>query len=156
FAWILREKRPALFPRVLLPAALVIVVIRAATAYYFYRVTGSPLHMPYQVNRETYAAVPYFFWQQAKSAPAYQHQVMHDFYLGLEHSQYLATRSLSGLIIETLRKIGIIWLFYIGPALTIPFFALRLRDRRIRPLIIIAAVSFLGTALVIFFLAHYF
>jgi hypothetical protein len=158
FAWILREKRPALFPRVILPAALVLVVIGAATAYYFYRVTGSPLHMPYQVNRETYAAVPYFFWQQAKSAPAYQHQVMHDFYLGLEHSQYVATRSLSGLIIETLRKLGIIWIFYIGPALTLPLFTLPrlLRDRRIRPLMIIGAVSFFGTALVIFFLAHYF
>jgi len=156
--WMLREKCPALFPRVILPTVLVLGVIGAATAYYFYRVTGSPLHMPYQVNRETYAVVPYFFWQHTKTVPVYQHQVMHDFYLGLERSQYLATRSFSGLIVETLRKVGIIWLFYVGPALTLPFFTFPrlLRDRRIRPLIIIGAVSFLGTALVIFFLAHYF
>ena len=144
------------FAHIILPAALTLAIIASATAYYFYRVTGNPFHMPYQVNRQTYAAVPYFFWQHIKPAPAYQHAVMHDFYLGLEHSQYIATRSVYGLIIETLRKVGIIWLFYIGPAMTIPFFAVRLRDRRLRPLIIIAAVSFLGTALVIFFLAHYF
>jgi hypothetical protein len=158
FAWMLRRKTPALLPRVVLPAALVLAVVGAATAYYFYRVTGSSLHMPYQVNRETYAAVPYFFWQHTKTVPVYQHQVMHDFYLGLERSQYLATRSFSGLIVETLRKVGIIWLFYVGPALTLPFFTFPrlLRGRRIRPLIIIGAVSFLGTALVIFFLAHYF
>jgi len=157
FAQMLRDRSPShLFARVIAPAALVLALFGTAMDYYFWRVTGHPFLMPYLVNRQTYAAVPYFFWQHATAVPIYHHQVMHDFYLGLEHSQYLATRSLPGLIIETLRKIGIIWLFYIGPALTIPLFALRIRDRRLRPLIIIAGVSFLGTALVIFFLAHYF
>src|SRR5207245_9991035 len=45
----------------------------------------------------------------------------------------------------------------VGPVLTIRLFVLPWvqRDRRIRLLIITGAVSFAGTALVIFFLAHY-
>ena len=32
-------------------------------AYFFWRTTGSPVRMPYQVNRATYGIAPYFIWQ---------------------------------------------------------------------------------------------
>src|SRR5207245_11436861 len=58
---------------------------------------------------------------------------------------------------ETAITIAMIWAFYIGPALTIALAALPwvIRDRRIRWLIVGAAVSFGGMALVIFISAHY-
>ena len=34
-----------------------------AMGYYFSRVTGSPIRMPYQVNRAAYGVAPYFVWQ---------------------------------------------------------------------------------------------
>jgi len=82
---------------------------------------------------------------------------MRDFYLKLELSHYLQARSVRGFLRQTAIKTGTVWVFFIGPVLTIPLFALPWvqRDRRIRLLIITGAVSFAGTALVIFFLAHY-
>ena len=50
-----------------------------------------------------------------------------------------------------------IWVFYIGAALTIPLFAIPwiMRDRRIRFLLIAGGAGFFANVLVIFFAAHY-
>ena len=48
-------------------AAIPLAVVVAAAAwmgYYDYRVFGSPLTLPYAVNRATYAIAPYFAWQE--------------------------------------------------------------------------------------------
>ena len=158
--WMLGKKRPAgqiLVRQVILPLLLVSVVLGLGTGYYFWRVTGSAFHMPYVVNRATYAFAPYFYWQHAKPEPVYHHAIIHDFYLKREFSQYLGARSAGGFLRETIRKIGVIWVFYIGPLMTVPLFTLPwvLRDRRIRFLLITLAVAFAGSVMVIFFLAHY-
>ena len=152
-----RLKSRALFLRVILPLLLTLVIVFVGTTAYWSRITGNPFRMPYQVNRQTYAVAPYFFWQNAQSPPAYHNQTMRDFYLRREVSQYLDTRGLAGFLHETFRKVGVVWLFYIGPTLTIPLFTLPwlLHDRRIRFLLITLAVSFTGSALVIYFTAHY-
>jgi len=143
--------------RVVVPIVLVLAAAGVATAYYFWRVTGSPLRMPYQVNRAAYAVSPYFFWQHAAAVPAYHHQVFHDFYLGLEYKRYLETRSVSGFLLNLSRTIGVTWTFYFGVALTLPLVLLPrvLRDRRTRFLVIAGAVCLAATMLVIFFTAHY-
>ena len=153
----LHHKRGRILWLVLVPMALVLLVGGVATAYYFWRVTGSPFRMPYQVNRAAYAVAPYFFWQHAAAMPAYHHQVFHDFYLGPEYKQYLATRSLTGFLLNVVRTAGVTWVFYFGMVLTLPLMMLPrvLRDRRTRFLTIAGAVSLAGTALVIFFTAHY-
>ena len=46
--------------RVVAPAALVLAVAFLGLAYYFWRVTGDPFRMPYQVSRNTYAITPCF------------------------------------------------------------------------------------------------
>src|SRR6266849_6378192 len=158
--WMMGKKRPSppvLVLRVVLPLLLVLAVTGAGMGYYFWRVTGSPFRMPYQVNRDKYAVARYFYWQSPNPEPAYHHRVMQNFYLGLEFPRYLQARSLAGFTRETAIKIGTIWVFFIGPVLTIPLFMLPrvLRDRRIRFLLIAGAVSFVGTAVVIFFVAHY-
>jgi hypothetical protein len=158
--WMVGKERPPaqiLIRRVALPLLLVLAVTAAAMGYYFWRVTASPVRMPYQVNRETYAVVPYFYWQHARPQPVYHHKVMQEFYTGVEFSRYLETRSVGGFLLETLRTVLLIWVFFINPVLTIPLCLLPcvLRDRRIRFLVITGAVSFAGSALVIFFTAHY-
>ncbi len=48
---------------VLVPLIALLALCSVATGYYYYRVTGSPFRMTYEVNREAYAAAPYFRWQ---------------------------------------------------------------------------------------------
>src|SRR5256885_4465503 len=148
---------PLVVRRVLLPLVLTLALVVAGTGYYFWRVTGTPLHMPQEVNRSTYSVARYFYWQPPHPEPVYHHQVLRDFYIGLELPRYQHARSMTGFLQETGMKIIMIWVFYIGAALTLPLLLLPwvLRDRRIRLLLIIGAVGFLGNALVIYFAAHY-
>jgi hypothetical protein len=60
-------------------------------------------------------------------------------------------------VLELLRKSAVTWAFYIGPTLTVPLIMLPwvVRDRRIRFLLLAGAISFVASAAVIFFMAHY-
>jgi len=158
--WMLKNNnlpRAQLVRQAIVPLGLALAVAAGGMSYYFWRVTGSPFRMPYQVNRATYAIAPYFFGQKVKSQPTYNHAAIQGFYLDVEYPQYLQTRTPYGFLLEALRKVGIIWLFYIGPLLTIPLFTLPwiLRDRRIRLLLIAGAISLAGSAIVIYFMPHY-
>jgi hypothetical protein len=160
FLWMLGSRRPPpkiLLPRVVLPVLLLLATTGGGMGYYFSRVTGNPIHMPYRVNRATYGVAPYFLWQTPNAEPAYRHAVMRDFYLHIELPAYQRMRSATGFARETAIKFLVIWGFYLGPVLTIPLFALRwtLRDRRVRWLLVAGAVSLAGTAVVTFFIPHY-
>ena len=156
--WIVQE-RPALRPllrNTLFPMMLVLGLAGAATGYYFWRVTGSPLKMPQQVNRETYAIARYFYWQNAYPEHEYHHKVIRDFYK-LELTEFERARTMTGFLAQTAKKIAFIWVFYIAPILTLPLFLLPrvVRDRRIRFLLIAGAIGFAGSAVVVFFNIHY-
>jgi len=157
--WIARKKPIAglLLRRVALPMLLVLVVAGSATSYYFWKVTGSPLRMPQQVNRETYSVARYFYWQAAYPEPEYHHQVIRDFYNGLELREFERARTAAGVLRQVGTKAALIWVFYLAPVLTFPLFLLPrvLRDRRIRFLLIAGAAGLVGSALVIFFNIHY-
>jgi hypothetical protein len=158
--WMVGTKSPPtaiLVRRVALPLILLLAVASLATGYYFWRVTGNVFRMPQQVNRDTYSVAQYFYWQMPHRQPVYHHKAIHDFYNGLELDRYTKARSPLGFIRETAIKAALIWVFYIGPVLTIPlvmFFSV-LSDRRIRFLLIAGTLSFTGTSLVIFFNIHY-
>ena len=158
--WIaIKKPRPAAgvwLPRVALPMLLVLAVAGAATSYYCWRVTGSPLRMPQQVNRETYAVARYFYWQTAYPEHEYRHKAISDFY-GQEVREFEQSKKMTGVLRQTAKKIAMIWGFYLSPLLTLPLFWLPwvLRDRRIRLLLVAGAAGFTGSALIIFFNIHY-
>ena len=54
---------------------------RAWLGYYDYRAFGSPLTLPYTVNRATYAMAPYYVWQSPRPEPAYRHESLRHFYM---------------------------------------------------------------------------
>ena len=63
-----RQSGSTLLTKVVFPMALVLGMSLVATSYYCWKVTGSPVRLPQQVNRETYAVARYFYWQTAYSA----------------------------------------------------------------------------------------
>ena len=158
--WTVTQRRIPLanvFVRVVLPLVLVLTATGIGMSYYFWRVTGDPFVMPYQVNRQTYAVAPYFIWQRPRPEPFYRHSVMREFYIRFEKRDFEAGRSLWGLLQRLLFKARVLWMFYAGPIFTIPLLAFPciVRDRRMRvPLLVAAAVLF-GVVLEVWTGAHY-
>ena len=153
-----RRPRPLVFWRnVAMPIVLVLLTVSVATSYYYFKVTGHAWLMPQQLNRETYAMAPYFYWQSPHPEPAYHHQVLRDFYHGTELNHFLAVHTLKGTLLELLTKFGLSWIFYFGPVLTLPLFFLPsvFRDRRVRFLLITGSICLIASGLVVFFSIHY-
>src|ERR1700721_2455301 len=147
--WWARQKQiPTLtvMQRVVLPLILILGVTGAAMGYYFWRVTGHPLLMPYQVDRQTYAMAPYFIWQHSRPEPFYRPAAMRDFYQGWEYHDYLSGTTPLGLVRRLLYKLYVLWKFYAGPALTIPLLAFPciFRDRKMRFPLVVAGFAAAG------------
>jgi hypothetical protein len=158
--WIARQKRIAttrVILRVVLPLILILGITGAAMGFYFWRVTGNPLVMPYEVDRQTYAMAPYFIWQHARPEPLYHHAVMRDFYQGWEYHDYLSGMTPFGFLRRALYKAYILWNFYAGPALTIPLLAFPciLRDRKMKFPLVLAGFVAAGILLETWTGAHY-
>ena len=158
--WITTEKRipsAVVFRRALVPMTLMLAVTGIAMGYYFWRVTGNPFTMPYQVDRATYAVAPYFAWQKMRPAPYYRYDVMRRFYLGFEIKDYLAGRSALGFLRRLLFKIPNPWLLYVGPTFSVALLAFPciFRDRKMRLPLILAAAMIVGVALEVWTSAHY-
>jgi hypothetical protein len=159
-AWLIGPRRPRLsitLTRVVAPIALVLVIAALASAYYNYRVTGSPFRLAYQVNRSTYSGTSYFIWQKPRTEPAYHHAVMRDFY-EKEFQYYTENRTLAGFVDHAAVKFSWSWRFFLGPVLTIPLLAFPwiVSDRRMRFPLFASAVFLFGLAVEIWYRPHYF
>ena len=143
--------------RVVLPLALVLVPTAALMGYYNWRVFGSPLTLPYQINRATYAMAGVFLWDTPRPAPVYRHKVMADYYTGWELGVVREVRTFRGFLDLTVEKLIGTWEFYIGPVLTIPLLVLPLifRDRRVRRLLLMVGVFTLALFFETWFMPHY-
>ena len=143
--------------RMVVPIASVLVLTAAFLAYYNLRVTGNALLMPYVLNQRTYVVVPLFIWQHLRSQPpVYGNQVLRNFYLGWEVSEYRNTIAV-GFAKMTWIKFKTYWAFYFGPLLSIPLIAIPrvLVDRRIRFLLIVIAIMIVGLELEVWIHPHY-
>jgi len=120
--WLSRKSGPTLRDKVLraaTPLCLVLMLGCATTGYYFWRVTGSPFRSPYQVERQTYSALPYLIWQPQRHSPIYHHKVIQDAYSdGVEG--FASNRSWQGVLYALLSRSIWLWRFFLGPALTFP------------------------------------
>ncbi len=113
----------AIVRKTILPAAAVLFAGAAALGYYDARVFGSPFTIDHVVNRKLYAVAPTFLGQKVKTPfPRYHHEVMKAFYTEFELNAVQGTGRRSILAL-TGRKAAIFWVFFLGPALTVPFLA---------------------------------
>jgi hypothetical protein len=158
-AWLIGEGRPQL--KKALPALALMVVAHAAgaaaTGFYYYRVTGSPWEMTYQVNRSQYSAAPYFVWQKLRAEPVYNHAVIRDYYRG-EAREFQRNLTLSGYLERGTQKVLEWWKFYLGPLLTVPLLALPwiIRQPKMRLPLAICAAMIAAFAVQTWTLPHYF
>jgi hypothetical protein len=151
-AWLITRKKIAqqkiptttVLRRVVLPLVLIFAATGGAMGYYFWRVTGDPFVMPYQVNRQTYAVAPYFIWQKLRPEPVYRHAEMRRFYTEAEMRNYRQGATLQGFVQRLLKRVSMLWGFYVGAVFTLPLLAFPslFRDRKMRlPLIVAGTVA---------------
>jgi hypothetical protein len=158
--WLGGAKRPSAREsawRVVFPIVVVLAAGGLATGYYYFRVTGSPFVMAYQVNRGQYAMAPYFIWQTPRPEPVYHHAVMRDYYRW-ELGEFERNRTLKGYVERGADKVWGWWQFYLGPLLTVPALALpwAVRSRKMRlPLVACGAMA-AGFAVQTWTFPHYF
>jgi hypothetical protein len=157
--WIVRLDRQRL--RAALPSLIVLTMFliggAVATGYYYWRVTGSPFVMTYQVNRAQYANAPYFIWQTSPPEPPHHHQVMRDYYRW-ELGEFQENRTVRGFVKRAGQKILFCWQFYLGPLLTIPLLALPwvIRDKKMRLPVVIFGAMAVGLSVQTWTFPHYF
>jgi len=165
--WIFGAKRPPwpqLVWRGLVPLGLILGATMAGMGYFFWRVTGSPFKIPYQVNLETYIAVPYFPWQPLNLKHVYHHAVLEKFYLhGWQMYFYYRDRRHPFDVLG--EKLSDTYRFFFGPALALPLLIVFLSDRRMffrklwagktGFLAAVCGATLTGLALPIYFIAQY-
>jgi hypothetical protein len=155
--WLVRRFREPMVWQVVVPLGLILALTLLGMGYYFWRVTGSPIRMPYQVNRQTYAVTPYFLFQHPNPQPDYRHTVMQKFYVRIEMQDYLEERSIPGWLRHQWSIFRQLLSFYFGPALALPLITLpwMWRDRRVRFLVLVGASLYLGTLSQTWTFMHY-
>jgi len=157
--WLAGPRRPDLsvvLRRVAVPSIFILAVTTAATGYYYYRVTGSPFRMTYQINRGEYSQAPYFLWQEPRPEPVYHHPVMRDFYQR-EFRVFQESRTLPGFLRDLGQKIWSSWKFYLGSVFTLPLLLLpwTFRDRRMRFPLLAGTLFLVGTMVETWTSPHY-
>lgn len=159
--WLIRQKNfswVSIVSNVVLPITVLGILTAAGMGYYFWRVTGNPLEMPYQVNRQTYAVAPYFIWQKLQPEPVYHHPEMRKFYTHEEYWGYRQGRTVRGFVQKLRQRFNSLWVFFVGPVFTLPFLAFPwiFRDRKMRLPLIVAATVIAGNIVETWTLVHYF
>ncbi|MEP6960614.1 MAG: hypothetical protein ABI995_00945 [Acidobacteriota bacterium] len=153
-AWRLRAK---LFRRsFVVPLVAVLGVSALTTGYYFYRVTGSPVQMPYEYFRSNYTQTPHFIFQGMRPGPVYLHRQLWNYYAGWEPMAYRAAVSY-GDAHGPIDKAKYYARFYAGPFLAIPLLAAlwHWRRKRIRFLALTGLWVAIALTVEVWHAAHY-
>jgi hypothetical protein len=133
-------------------------------AYFFWRVTGDPFRTPFQVNINTYYAVPYFPWQPLNLSHTYHHPALERFFVhSWQMYWYNHARRVPFDILE--RKVSDLYRFFLGPLLALPLVVLFAFNPRqfLRQavkgktgfLVGVCGATLVGLALPIYFNPHY-
>jgi hypothetical protein len=159
-AWMLGKKGPPArvsLARIVVPLVLTLAPLAIWTGHYYYRVTGSPFRMSYDLNRETYAMGRYFIWQKPWPQKTYHHAKIEAQY-ERELREDTENQTLRGFIRRSGVKLYYFWLVYLVPPLPFVLIALpcAARDRRLRAPWIIGGIFVMGLAVEVWFLPHYF
>jgi len=121
--WLLRKRGPELWRisrRVVIPLVLLLAATAGAMGYYNWRVTGSPVQLPYQIYFQRYDPVPQFSWQRIRRIQIPPPGAFRDYVTYYEMPQYERMQSLSGFVKTNLRRLYKVWLPFFGPVFFLP------------------------------------
>ncbi len=104
-----------------LPVLAIGIAGLSLIGYYNLRTTGNPLLMPYVLNERTYASIPLFLGQHVHHDVPARDPVFAKYYqVEYEEHGLAETKSLSGLIGWEVERLAVNWIFFLGPALSLP------------------------------------
>jgi hypothetical protein len=160
--WVFSKRSPSWrvsLPRIILPLAASGLITLFFLGYYNWRLTGNALLFPSRANDLQYSSVPTFVWQKIRPALHYANPQFEYMY-NLWERQYWLRHTFDG----TLRFLGhmgfvtakIVY-FFLWPELCVPLLALPwlVRDRKMRFLMGVFLLNFLGLFLVVWSQPHY-
>jgi len=164
--WFVRSRAQSFglkLSRVIAPLAAILVLTLTFLLYYFWRTTGHPLLPPYVVNLRTYFVDPGFPWLSLRPTPQYHHELLRNYYLGWNLGQFEFARAHP--FFAAMIKIVMLWFFYLGPLLTLPFLALAFAlpygtsfkdiPQKTRLLLLVGGVTLIGLLLPAYANPHY-
>lgn len=159
-SWLISSERTAyanIFQKFLIPFLLMLSISFVFMGYYNWRVSGTPWIMPYQIHEETYNPIPVFIWQQPRAIIGYHHKLLHDFYEDLLLWYLSYYRSPKSILIGSIIKFKVFWLFFLGTSLTIPLSTIYnvLKDRWMKLALAGFLLVFIGFLLTTFTHSHY-
>jgi hypothetical protein len=160
--WLFGSRSPTwrrTIPRIVAPSCTVLAACGIFMACYNWRGTGSPFLLPYTINNQAYLSTPSLVWQKLRAPLQYANPQFDAFYNDLSRSEWLngqpdtVRHALRILARDANRLVRM----FLWPELCVPLLALPwiLLDRRIRFLIVQAAICCGGFLLVAWFLPHY-
>ncbi len=146
-------------PRVWLPILLCGAVGAGWLGLYHYRVTGSPLHLPYSEYQRQYETVPQFNFLPVSPQPAGYRHLHHEWVdRGWLLDQYRIARSPRFLLIRFRDWLSTLRVYLAGIILVVPLLGLMgwlARCRKWRFLCVLFALIFAGTLLEVPQFPHY-
>jgi hypothetical protein len=137
-------------------AALILLAAAAALLWYNQATTGNPLETGYHLALQRYglAVLP---WHSTASVELPASASLQRFY-NQQHAYFLNHQTFEGFALTRIVAFIRFWVFFIGPLLTVPFFAVCLLfcSRRRRWIVIAGLVYVAGLAINPWFFPHYF
>ena len=124
------------------PAILILAISGAAMSYYFARVTGDPLRMPYVLYRSQTSA-PHFILQRPRPTPVFHHRELRN-NDDWELTAYRTART-ENMFVRTTERAQVHWRFFFSALFTIPLICLPWlwKERDARLLLIATGLFFL-------------
>jgi hypothetical protein len=147
--------------RVALPCGAVLLVCGIFMAYYNYRGTGSAWVFPNVLNDRTHFSIPQLVWQKARPPFHFanpQFTAFYNVWLPSIAWPYGRPDSIKHIALGLLHNGASLFRFFAGDALWASFIVTMpwvLFDRRVRFLVVQAAICFVGFLLVAEFMPHY-
>jgi hypothetical protein len=135
--------------RILLPAGIVLLTGASWTMFYFWRVTGNPLLIPYVLDMKTYSSHRLFPWQNEPPPPVYRHEVM--------RRVYSLRGSIRPGLADLRRRLALVVDYYGGTLLILPLCAFwwLAHSRKIRGILIATTAVTLTVVVSPWLFAHY-
>jgi hypothetical protein len=157
-SWLFSRRSPSwriTLPRVILPVTAFVLLTVAFCGYYNWRITGNPLLFPHTLHESQYETVRSFVWQSPLPPMHYNNTQFETAYTTGPRNEFRHTWADYPRVVE--KKFTDFYLFFLGPALLVPFITIPLlfTNRRMTFFLFQFSLYCAGALVVIWSQPHY-